>query len=150
MKDSSAFFEIINKHATFILGTPEKTARKKIPSTITSAKEKMSVHKIKITDEYPKDETFEVVQLGKMTNKKGAVTNTPVIHYCIFCPEDAKSQQKITKHWYNCHKNREEVKEILAIASTKAKLKDLCRKEQEKQMLRTKRINSLKHKGDYR
>ena len=84
MKDSSAFFEIINKHATFILGTPEKTARKKIPSTITSAKEKMSVHKIKITDEYPKEETFEVMQLGKMTNKKGAVTNTPVFHYCIF------------------------------------------------------------------
>ena len=86
----------MNNHTNFILGTPQKVMKKRIPSTILSEKEKNPIKAIKLTDEDPKEETFDVVKLGKMTNKKGVVTNTPVFHYCIFCPENAKSQKKIS------------------------------------------------------
>ena len=133
-----------------IPGTPEKKVKKRIPSFINSKRSENPVQAIKITDEDPEEETFEVVQLEKMTNKNGKVTNTPVFHYCFYCPEDAKSKMKITRHWFDCHKNRTEVKEILEIAPTKIKLKDLDPKEKERQLLRAKNINLLKHKGDYR
>ena len=149
-RTQGVWFKIMNNHTNFILGTPQKVMKKRIPSTILSEKEKNPIKAIKLTDEDPKEETFDVVKLGKMTNKKGVVTNTPVFHYCIFCPENAKSPKKITRHWYDCHKNCEEVKEILAITPTKLKLKDLDPKEKSKQMLRTKNINLLKNRGDFR
>ena len=133
-----------------IPGSSKKNLKNRIPSIIQSERDEMRIQTIKILDEDPKEETIEVVQLGKMTNKKGVVTNTKVFHYCFYCPENAKSKMNITRHWFDCHKNRTEVKEILAIAPTKIKLKDLDPKEKERQLLRTKRINLLKHKGDYR
>ena len=124
----------------------------KVSSTVLSKEEMRNLAKIKISDEEndPKEESFEVIHLGKMFNKFGVETITPVIHYCYFCPEDAKSLKKITRHWFDCHSKREEVREILEIHPTKIKLKDLDTKEYERQILRKKRIELLKHKGDYR
>ena len=109
----------------------------------------MSTNSIKLMDD-PIDKSWEVAQLVKMTNKKGVLKNSPVVHYCVFCPENAKGYQYLTRHWFDHHKNCKEVKEILEISQKKIKLKTLPPKEKERQILRAKRVNLLKHKGDYR
>ena len=38
----------------------------------------------------PIDKSWEVAQLVKMTNKKGVLENSPVVHYCVSCPENTK------------------------------------------------------------
>ena len=55
-----------------------------------------------------------VASLVKILDKNGKEKNKAVIHYCIFCPLEAKSQQKIVRHWTECHITKEEVIEILA------------------------------------
>ena len=49
----------------------------------------MSTNSIKLMDD-PIDKSWEVAQLVKMTNKKGVLKNSPVVHYCVSCPENTK------------------------------------------------------------
>ena len=88
--------------------------------------------------------------ISKNDKQKRSDKNSPVVHYCVFCPENAKGYQYLTRHWFDHHKNCKEVKEILEISQKKIKLKTLPPKEKERQILRAKRVNLLKHRGDYR
>ena len=62
-----------------------------------------------------------------------------MIHYCFFC---GKGQKKITRHWYEMHKEEEEVKAILAFPQKP--------KDEKTKFLRCKDIALLKNKGDYK
>ena len=82
-----------------------------------------------------------VADLEKIKDKNGKTKNKPVFHYCIFCPVEAKAQQKIVRHWTDCHITREEVVEILATSK---------KEDKKSQQLRSKRIDVLKQRGDFR
>ena len=91
-----------------------------------SEKRKDRIDSIKI---YEKDEdedpqTVEVVPLKRTdkVNKYGQSLPSSVHNYCLFCPENKKGFQKITHHWYDCHSDEKEVKDILAIGREKKEI----------------------------
>ena len=86
-------------------------------------------------------EDIKVTKLEKIQNRKGRTVNSPVIHYCFFC---GKAQHKITRHWYDIHSKMSEVKEILAFPKKPSK------DDKDTIALRSKKIQLLKNKGDFR
>jgi uncharacterized protein YrzB (UPF0473 family) len=82
-----------------------------------------------------------VASLVKIMDKNGKEKNKPVIHYCIFCPVQAKGKQKIVRHWTDKHITEEEVIEILATNK---------KEDNKSKQLRSKRIDNLKQRGDFR
>ena len=74
-------------------------------------------------------------------DKKGNEIPTAVIHYCFFC---GKAQKKITRHWYEMHPKMHEVKVILDFPMNPDKKDEKIKAE------RSKKIQLLKNKGDFR
>ena len=119
---------------------PKKTPLKfRLPKRSENSPPKIeSGKKLKISNEI---QTPVVASLVKILDKKGKEKNKPAVHFCIFCDENAKSQQKIVRHWVDCHIDKEEVVEILTMKKSI---------DPKSQKLRSKKIDLLKQKGDYR
>ena len=143
------FSNIINLYEIFILATPEKIVKKQVPAKILDEKPKDAVLPIKIMEEEKNPDTFDVAAAEKTNkkDKKGRTKITPVYHYCIFCPENKKGLAKITRHWYDCHSDEKEVKEILALGKQKTTLESL---DDKSLASRSIKIDLLKQKGDFR
>lgn len=88
---------------------------------------------------------IQVQKLEKIMGKKGKMINAPVIHCCFFC---SKPMQKITRHWFACHKECDEVNEIWKMSKGK---KELVKSFDKKtKAIYSRKIALLKYAGDNR
>ena len=88
---------------------------------------------------------IQVQKLEKIIGKNGKQKNAPVIHCCFFC---SKPMQKITRHWFACHKECDEVNEIWKMSKGK---KELVKSFDKKtKAIYSRKIALLKYAGDNR
>ena len=88
---------------------------------------------------------IQVQKLEKIIGKNGKQKNAPVYHCCFFC---SKPMQKITRHWFACHKECDEVNEIWKMSKGK---KELVKSFDKKtKAIYSKKIALLKYAGDNR